>query len=80
MNDYNTGGYSRIIKNKVSLYYEGDHIAYEKQIAASIVQVIVNEMISDAETKDRTTSSSSFSIPDWYHERFDKLCRIRMGL
>ncbi len=22
---YNTGGYSRIIKNKVMLYYEGDH-------------------------------------------------------
>jgi Tol biopolymer transport system component len=64
--DYNTGGYSRIIKNKVSLYYEGDHIAYEKQIAASIVQVIVSEMISGAETRDRTTSSSSFSIPDWY--------------
>ena len=25
---YNTGGYSRIIKNKVMLYYEGDHQAY----------------------------------------------------
>ncbi len=24
---YNTGGFSRIIKNKVMLYYEGDHVA-----------------------------------------------------
>jgi hypothetical protein len=23
---YNTGGYSRIIQNKVMLYYEGDHV------------------------------------------------------
>ena len=33
---YNTGGYSRIINNKVMLYYEGDHVSYQKQIAASI--------------------------------------------
>jgi len=32
--NYNTGGYSRIIENKVMLYYEGDHVAYKKQIAA----------------------------------------------
>jgi len=64
--DYNLGGYSRIIKNKVQLYYEGDHVAYEKQIASSIVQVIVNEMISNADVKDRTTSSTSFATPEWY--------------
>jgi len=64
--DYNLGGYSRIIKNKVMVYYEGNRIAYERQIAASIVEVIVNEMISGADLKDRTTSSSSFYMPDWY--------------
>jgi Tol biopolymer transport system component len=64
--EYNLGGYSRIIKNKVQLYYEGDHVAYEKQIAQSIVQVIVNEMLSNADVKDRTSSSSSVTTPDWY--------------
>jgi hypothetical protein len=37
---YNTGGFSRIIKNKVMLYYEGDHVAFQKQISASITEVI----------------------------------------
>ena len=66
--DYNLGGYSRIIKNKVMLYYEGDHVEYEKQIASSIVEVIINEMISNADVKDRVSSSSTFYMPDWYYK------------
>jgi hypothetical protein len=63
---YNTGGYSRIIKNKVMLYYEGDHQAFEQQIGAAITEVIINEMLYNADLKDRITSSSVISTPDWY--------------
>lgn len=64
--DYNVGGYNRLIKNKVILYYEGDHVAYQKQIAEAIVEAIINEMISGADVKDRVSSSSTFSMPEWY--------------
>jgi WD40 repeat protein len=63
---YNTGGYSRIIKNKVMLYYEGDHQAYERQISSAITEVIINEMLYNADLKDRVTSSSIIHMPDWY--------------
>ena len=63
---YNTGGYSRIIKNKVMLYYEGDHQAYQRQISAAITEVIINEMLYNADLKDRITSSSLIQMPDWY--------------
>ncbi|MBK8882880.1 MAG: hypothetical protein IPN67_10980 [Bacteroidales bacterium] len=63
---YNTGGYSRIIKNKVMLYYEGDHQAYERQISAAITEVIINEMLYNADLKDRIASSSVIHMPDWY--------------
>jgi len=63
---YNTGGFSRIIKNKVMLYYEGDHVAFERQIAASITEVIINEMLYNADVKDRISSSSLIYMPDWY--------------
>ncbi len=63
---YNTGGYSRIIKNKVMLYYEGDHQTYERQIAAAITEVIINEMLYNADLKDRISSSSIIQMPDWY--------------
>lgn len=64
--DYNLGGYSRIIKNKVMLYYEGDHVAFRKQISASITEVIIKEMLENADIKDRTSSSSAIYMPDWY--------------
>lgn len=64
--DYNLGGYSRIIKNKVLLYYEGNRVAYQKQIGSSIAEVIINEIFADADVRDRTSSSQSFTMPDWY--------------
>jgi len=63
---YNTGGFSRIIKNKVMLFYEGDHDAFQKQIAASITEVIIREMLYNADFKDRISSSSEIYMPDWY--------------
>jgi Tol biopolymer transport system component len=63
---YNTGGFNRIIKNKVMLYYEGDHIAFEKQIAQSITEILINEILYNAEVKDRVASSSVINMPDWY--------------
>jgi hypothetical protein len=64
--NYNTGGFSRIIKNKVILYYEGDHESFDNQIAASITEVIINEILYNADVKDRVTSSSVINMPDWY--------------
>jgi hypothetical protein len=63
---YNTGGFSRIIKNKVMLFYEGDHLAYQKQISASITESIIKEMLYNADFKDRITSSAIIHMPDWY--------------
>ena len=63
---YNTGGFNRIIKNKVMLYYEGDHKGYQRQIEASITEVIINEMLYNADVKDRVSSSSLIYMPDWY--------------
>lgn len=63
---YNTGGFSRIIQNKVMLYYEGDHAAYEKQIAASITEMIIREMLYNADIRDRITSGSIIHMPEWY--------------
>ncbi|NMC38104.1 MAG: hypothetical protein GYA41_07265 [Bacteroidales bacterium] len=63
---YNTGGFNRIIKNKVMLYYEGDHISYQKQISESITEVIINEMLYNADFRDRISSSSIITMPDWF--------------
>lgn len=64
--DYNVGGYTRIIKNKVSLYFNGDHEEFAKQIAAAVAEVVVNEMVNNGDTHDKVTSTSEISFPEWY--------------
>ena len=63
---YNIGGFNRIIKNKVMLYYEGSYVDFQNQIAASITEIIINEMLYNAETRDRVSSSQLIDMPDWY--------------
>jgi hypothetical protein len=64
--DYNVGGYSRVIKNKIMLWFNGDHEEFSKLIASAIAEVVVYEMIYNADLRDRTTSSNQIQIPDWY--------------
>ena len=64
--DYNVGGYSRVIKNKIMLWFNGDHEEFSKLIASAIAEVVVYEMLYNADLRDRTTSGSQIQIPDWY--------------
>ena len=43
--EYNTGGVTRIVDNKVFLYFDGDRESFSRQVRAAITEVVVNEMI-----------------------------------
>ena len=64
--EYNIGGTTRIIQNKVFLYFDGDHVAFERQIRASIAEVLVNEMMFGNGLRDNMTNSTIINLPDWY--------------
>lgn len=64
--DYNIGGKTQIIKNKVILYFRGDHKDFEKQISRVIAEVVINEMLYNGDVKDRVANSSLINLPDWY--------------
>ena len=64
--DYNTGGITKIVKNKVFLYYEGDRKSYRKQISAGIAEVILNEMLYGSEFGQNLTNQAVINLPAWY--------------
>jgi Tol biopolymer transport system component len=64
--DYNVGGYSKVIKNKVMLWFNGDREEFGKLVASAIAEVVVYEMLYNADVRDRVTSNSRIQIPDWY--------------
>jgi hypothetical protein len=63
---YNTGGVTRIIRNKVFIYFDGDHKKFEQQISAAITEVVINELLYGSEFQENLANSTLINLPDWY--------------
>ncbi len=68
IDEYNTGGVTRIIDNKVFLYFDGDHKSFDKQIRAAIAEIVVNEMIYGSALRANMATSATINIPEWFHK------------
>lgn len=64
--EHNTGGVTKILRNKVFIYYDGDHAKFEKQITAAITEVLINEMLYGNGLRENMTNSTLIELPDWY--------------
>ncbi|MBN2520648.1 MAG: hypothetical protein JXB17_09105 [Bacteroidales bacterium] len=62
----NLGGVTKILDNKVFIYYEQDHRQLERQINKAICEVIITEMLVGNNIRDRVTNLASLNLPDWY--------------
>ncbi len=63
---YNTGGITHIIGSKVFLYFDGNHVNFEKQIRAGIAEVMFNQMMFGGTVGKQVKASTFSSIPRWY--------------
>ena len=62
----NTGGVTRIIQNKIFLYFEGDHQKMRQQIIQTISEALIYEMLYGNDFRDNFTNSTLINIPEWY--------------
>ncbi|MBI4646210.1 MAG: hypothetical protein HY738_06330, partial [Bacteroidia bacterium] len=65
---YNIGGMTKIIDNKVFIYNEGNRQKLEEQVAAAVAEVVLNEMLYGKNFRQRVTNSTLLSLPDWYYK------------
>lgn len=63
---YNIGGVTRIVGSKVSLYFNGDHTDFERQMRAGIAEVVINQMMYGGNVKEMLKNSTFLTLPDWY--------------
>ncbi len=64
--NYNIGGITHIIGSKVFIYFDGNHVNFEKQIRDGIAQVLFNQMMFGGTMGQQVKTSTFFSLPDWY--------------
>ncbi|MCF8226073.1 MAG: hypothetical protein K9J30_09350 [Bacteroidales bacterium] len=64
--EYNTGGTTKIIQNKVALYFNGNHIELERQVRAAIAEVLINEFMFGKNIVSNVSNTTTINLPDWY--------------
>ncbi len=62
----NVGGLTRIIQNKIFVYFEGDHLEMQKQITKAVSESLITEMLYGNDFRDNFTSSTLLNLPEWY--------------
>jgi len=62
----NIGGTTRIIDNKVFIYYEGDHLQFRKQIRAALAEVFLTNMLYGGSFRQKVGSAALMNLPKWF--------------
>ncbi len=66
LDQYNTGGLTRIYGNKVLLYFSGSRNELQGKIKSGIARVVINDMLYGGNIQEKLQNSTMISLPDWY--------------
>ena len=64
--NYNIGGVSKIVGNKLFVYFEGDYSKFTKQLESGILQVLIYQMIYGGNWREILRNSALLHLPEWY--------------
>jgi hypothetical protein len=62
----NIGGYTRIVGNKVFVYFDGSHANFHRQIRGGIARVMLDEIMYGGDIRERLQNAALLFMPDWY--------------
>ncbi len=62
----NTGGLTKVIGNKLFVYYNGDYADLEKQVRAGIAYTLISELLYGGNLQEKLQNAALLSLPDWY--------------
>ena len=64
--NYNIGGVSRIVGNKLFVYFEDDYDQFTQQLDAGIINVLVYQYIFGGNWREVLRNSALLHLPEWY--------------
>lgn len=62
----NIGGVTRIIGDKIFIYFTGSHAEMDKQIRAALAELMIDQMMYGGRTRDIVRNSTLLSLPEWF--------------
>ncbi|MGB1216337.1 MAG: hypothetical protein ACPG5P_00590, partial [Saprospiraceae bacterium] len=64
----NTGGQTKIVENKVFVYFNGDHQDLRRQVREGIAKVYINNMMFGTNVQEIVQNAVLLNLPAWYSE------------
>lgn len=65
---YNIGGQTKIIGNKVFIYFDGNHQHLRKQVREGVGKVLINSMIFGGNLQEIVQNAVLLNLPEWFTE------------
>ena len=62
----NIGGVTRIIGDKVSVFFNGSHAELDQQIRAALAELLINKMLYGGNAREMVRNSTLLNIPPWF--------------
>ncbi|MEP6646730.1 MAG: hypothetical protein ABJC12_06550, partial [Saprospiraceae bacterium] len=62
------GGITKVVDNKVFLYFNGDHNALRKSLREGIASVYINSMLHGNNLQEIVQNAVLLNLPDWFQE------------
>ncbi len=62
----NIGGVTRIIGDKISVFFNGSHADLDQQIRAALAELLINKILFGGNAREMVRNSTVLNIPAWY--------------
>jgi hypothetical protein len=62
----NTGGITKIVGDKLFVYFNGSHADLDRQLRAAIAEVFINQILYGGNIGEMWRNSALLSVPEWY--------------
>ncbi|MEO6305440.1 MAG: hypothetical protein ABIP51_19920, partial [Bacteroidia bacterium] len=62
----NIGGVTKILGNKMSVYFNGSHAELDIQIRAGLAQILINQILYGGNAREMVRNSTLLNLPAWY--------------
>lgn len=64
----NIGGVTRIIGDKISVYFNGSHADLDQQIRAALAELLITKILYGGSAREMVRNSTLLNLPPWFTE------------
>jgi WD40-like Beta Propeller Repeat len=62
----NIGGTTKIIGDKIFVYFNGNHADLDKQIRAALAELMINQDLYSGNAREMVKNSTMLNLPEWF--------------